>query len=257
MIRKLLQILILCGLSCLAHAQQNATPVNGDTRLVTFEFDEDQTYLILTRPKSVTHIQLRPEERVISLFSGDSAGFTIESSANRNHIVIRPKYEGLTASLTLITTERVYPIMLRSTAQEGGKWYQRVTWNFQNMILEDQPELTVSKSLGSTKVQQDEMLSGQSVVSLEKISTNYQIDGDADFKPTNVFDDGIRTFIRFPEGLQNIPAVFAVFEGEAKLVNFNIDQKYVVIQGVHPELLLKMGKTTVKINKVIKRGFWG
>lgn len=256
MIRKFLQILALCSLTCIALAQQNATPVNGDTRLVTFEFDEDQTYLILTRPKSVTHIQLRPEERVMSLFSGDSAGFTIESSANRNHVVIRPKYEGLTASLTLITTERVYPIMLRSTAQEGGKWYQRVTWNFQNMILEDRGDSVMGKSLGLKEPQNDAEAS-QSVVALEKIATDYQIEGEAEFKPVNVFDDGVRTFIRFPEGLQNLPAVFGVYDGEAKLVNFNVDKKYVVIQGVQPELLLKMGKTTVKVRKIVKRGFWG
>ena len=256
MIRKFFQILALCSLTCIAFAQQNATPVNGDTRLVTFEFDEDQTYLILTRPKSVTHIQLRPEERVMSLFSGDSAGFTIESSANRNHVVIRPKYEGLTASLTLITTERVYPIMLRSTAQEGGKWYQRVTWNFQNMILEDRADVLMSKPLISRDAQ-DDGDAIQSVVALEKIASNYQIEGDAEFKPVNVFDDGLKTFIRFPDGLQNLPAVFGVYEGEAKLVNFNIEKKFVVIQGVHPELLLKMGKTTVKVHKVVKRGIWG
>lgn len=50
-----------------AKAQQIATPVNGDKRLVTFDFDPDVTYLVLTRPKFVTNLMLSPGEKVISL----------------------------------------------------------------------------------------------------------------------------------------------------------------------------------------------
>ena len=154
MIKRLLLAALLCIASASGFSQQQATPVNGDSRLVTFEYDADQTYLILTRPKTITHIQLRPDERVTTVVAGDTSNFTLVVSANRNNILIRPKYENLTTSVTLITNERNYPIMLRSTVENTGKWYQRVTWNFQDLIIQEDRKST---RLNSSHIQKSRM----------------------------------------------------------------------------------------------------
>jgi type IV secretion system protein VirB9 len=246
-----------------ALAQQQATPVNGDTRLVTFEYDPDNTYLILTRPKAVTHLQMRPDERVKLAVAGDTANFTVVVSADRNNVLIRPKYEGLNTSLTLITNERSYPIMLRSTPEATGKWYQRVTWNFQDLVI---AELSAAEASAEKERRPAEPSADQAgqvasciAIPLERLHMNYTFVGDAEFRPTHVLDDGTRTYIRFPENLQNLPAVFAVADAEAKIVNFSIDDKcgYVVVQGVSHSMLLKLGKAEVKITKAsARRGFF-
>ena len=239
-------------LSSTAHSQQQATPVNGDTRLVTFEYDPDQTYLILTRPKSVTHIQLRPDEKVKVAAAGDTSSFMTVVSSDKNNLLIRPKYEGMTASFTLITNERSYPIMLRSTSETTGKWYQRVTWNFPELLITDSSEHDgLAKSEGALRAKPDsESVPKGGSVSISKLSTSYTIEGEAEFKPTNVFDDGTRTYIRFPDQLQTLPAVFAVSDGDTKLVNYHIEQDYAVIQGVMTQLSLHLGKSVVKVTKI-------
>lgn len=235
-----------------AHAQQEATPVNGDTRLVTFDYDPDQTYLILTRPKAVTHIQLRPDEKVKGAFAGDTANFTVVVSADRNNILIRPKYPDLSTSFTLLTTERNYPMMLRSTPEATGKWYQRVTWNFPDLVVQDmamaqerEPEKPVPVLLREAPP----VATSPRTVALDRVAFNYSIQGDAEFRPLQVFDDGRRTFLRFAEGLQAFPALFALEEGDLRVLNFSVEDPFVVVQGVVDALLLKLGKSEVRVTR--------
>ena len=246
-----------------ASAQQNATAVSGDTRLVTFEYDVDQTYLVLTRPRSVTHIQLRPDERVMTVGAGDTANFVVTISVNRNNILIRPKYPDLTTSLTLITNQRSYPIMLRSTPEGTGKWHQRITWNLQDLVIDDVSEPPAPVVAGSSSLgRRDRRAAGRADnaqgeepgaatsgvrVDLARMGVNYSIEGDADFRPTTAFDDGSRTYLRFADNLQNLPAIFALEDGEARIINFHVEEKHVVIQGVVPSLVLKLGKAEVKV----------
>lgn len=235
-----------------ARAQQEATPVNGDTRLVTFDYDPDQTYLILTRPKAVTHIQLRPDEKVKGAFAGDTANFTVVVSADRNNILIRPKYPDLSTSFTLLTTERNYPMMLRSTPEATGKWYQRVTWNFPDLVVQDMamaPEREPEKPAPVLLRDAQPASASPRTVALDRVAFNYSIQGDAEFRPLQVFDDGRRTFLRFAEGLQAFPALFALEEGDLRVLNFSVEDPFVVVQGVVDALLLKLGKSEVRVTR--------
>lgn len=58
-----------------AWAELTATPLRGDTRLVEYQYDADNTYLILTKPRSVTHLDFGESFTVMA--TGDSANFEI------------------------------------------------------------------------------------------------------------------------------------------------------------------------------------
>lgn len=119
-------------------AQDQAAMSGADPRLIELEFDEQQSYLILTRPKSVTLIQMAAEESIVTAVAGDTVNFSVVVSQSRNYVMVRPKYEGLTTSLTLITNFRHYPLTLRSTKEAVGKWYQRVQWNYPKGLQEEE-----------------------------------------------------------------------------------------------------------------------
>jgi hypothetical protein len=55
-------------------AQEHETPWAQDPRLIELEFDPQQSYLILTRPKSVTLIQMSPEESVVTAVAARGHG---------------------------------------------------------------------------------------------------------------------------------------------------------------------------------------
>ena len=243
-----------------ANAQQIATPVNGDTRLVTFDFDPDVTYLILTRPKSVTNLMLAPGEQVLSLVAGDTVNFVFQVSASREHIFIKPKFEGLTTSASLITNKTTYQLILRS-ANETGKWHQRVTWNNPDMVLQD----VVASSRGTPQrdaaaaPDQPARAAGGSDSNLiiDKVQFNYAISGSESIRPAQVFDDGVRTYFRIPEGMQEMPALFTLKDNEASLVNYSVKDGYLIAQGVGGVFLLKLGKLEVRVEKEGRRNFFG
>lgn len=250
MIKRIFLLLtVLCSLS--AHAQQQATPVTGDTRLVTFKFDPDKSYLILTRPKSMTHVQLRPDERIVTVGAGDTANFTFTVTANRSNLLVRPKYPDLETSLTLITTERAYPIMIRSTDPEGGKWHQRVSWIVEDGLIDDSPSpvVPVMAPRAAQDSLPDTITAAPSALAIDRLNFDYTLEGDAPFKPVQVFDDGKLTYLRLPDALEVLPALFAVVEGEAQLLNYTVKNKFLVVQGTNPSMLLKLGKAEVKVRK--------
>jgi type IV secretion system protein TrbG len=247
-----------------AQAQQQATPVNGDTRLVTFNYDADQTYLILVRPKAMTHIQLRPDEKVVTLGAGDTSNFALVVSVNKNNVLIRPKYSDMTTSVTLITTERSYPIMLRSTEEGTGKWYQRVTWNFDDQLIEDVGAThgpvrtrTDVQPTASSQAEKPSLPPATVPLPIDKMNFGYSVEGTADFKPLHVFDDGVRTYLRMPDQIEVLPALFALTDGsDGQVLNYTISDKYMVVQGTHRALLLKLGKGEVRINRGKSSGFF-
>lgn len=133
-----LSLLLMFSSSTGLGAQEQAAMSGADPRLIELEFDEQQSYLILTRPKSVTLIQMAAEESIVTAVAGDTVNFSVVVSQSRNYVMVRPKYEGLTTSLTLITNFRHYPLTLRSTKEAVGKWYQRVQWNYPKGLQEEE-----------------------------------------------------------------------------------------------------------------------
>lgn len=228
-----------------ASAELAATPLPGDSRLVQFEYDADQTYLILSRPKAVTHVEFAPDEKIMTVAGGDTKHWELTPTANRKHLFIKPLYDNIETSMTVLTDKRSYQFVLRSTGA-GAKWYQRVTWQHGQTILLDLSPMSAARDVSGVEpapraTQQTEG------VNPENIRFGYQITGEADFKPTSVFDDGKFTWIKMPAGLQEMPALFAMSEGdEFQLVNSVIKGEYIVAQRVINAGILKLGRAEVR-----------
>jgi type IV secretion system protein VirB9 len=192
-IRLLTLLVAASSLACAtaSHAELVATPLPGDTRLVQFEYDADNTYLLLARPKSVTHIEFGRDEQIVTLAGGDTKNWELTPTQNRRSHFVKPVYDQLETSMTVITDKRSYQFVLRSTGP-GAKWYQRVTWRYGEMIMldlkaaedravEDQrpvPRLRVQECRTWAPV----WIPGASIWVPDR--------GEMPFRPTSVFDDG-------------------------------------------------------------------
>ena len=109
----LVTALSLIGLVGQSHAELIATPLTGDTRLVQFTYDEDNTFLVLAKPKAVTHLQFAADEMLQSVASGDTAQWELTPTKNRKNLFIKPKFEGIETSMTVITDKRTYQFVMR------------------------------------------------------------------------------------------------------------------------------------------------
>jgi type IV secretion system protein VirB9 len=251
----------------LAQAELVATPLPGDARLVQFKYDADNTYLVLAKPKAVTHLQFAGDETIQSVAAGDTAGWELTPTRNRKNLFIKPKYDGQETSMTVITDQRTYQFVLRSTG-DGRKWYQRVNWLYGSELVVnfDAPEgpVPVTQSAGAESkatTAATVRASGNLPAGLkpDSLRFNYEVTGDAPFKPEVVFDDGRFTYFKLPANVQEWPALFAVIDGkDFSLVNFEPQGEYLVAQRLLPAAVLKLGRAEVRINQAApKRNFFG
>lgn len=254
MIKSLLAALLFIYLgSSPARAELFATPLPGDTRLVQFEYDADNTFLILSRPKFVTHLEFGADERIQAVAGGDTKFWEVTPTQNRRHLFVKPIYEQLETSLTVITDKRSYQFVLRSTGP-GAKWYQRVTWRYGETLMLDMREAE-EKSVEADKTaraaEKDKQEQTLAVgVNPKDLRFDYSIDGNAPFRPVSLFDDGKFTWIRMPAKLVELPALFGMTEaGELSIVNYVVQGDYLLAQRVMDRGVLKLGKQEIRFSR--------
>ena len=250
-----------------ASAELIATPLRGDTRLVEFQFDPDNTFLVLSKPRAVTHLQFAADEQIMSVAAGDTSNWEITPTKNRKNLFLKPKFEDLETSLTVLTDKRPYQFVLKSTT-DGKKWYQRVSWVYSSqVVLEFDPaaasdaEEAASAAAGgnqgpgaSTPAVRGE---GPAGINPGAMRFSYRIEGDAKFRPEIVFDDGRFTYFRMPADLQEQPALFAVIEGnDFSLVNYTVNGNFIVAQRLLDNAVLKLGKPEVRVTRVEEKRNW-
>jgi len=82
-------------------------------------------------------------------------------------------------------------------------------------------------------------------IALPNLSFGYRISGDKpDWRPVRVFDDGVRTFIEFPESIARgeMPPVFVIGDnGEGELVNYRVAGRHIIVDRLFGEAELRMG----------------
>jgi type IV secretion system protein TrbG len=264
--RVLAQVVIgaaLAGALPIVSAEMIATPLRGDSRLVEFVHDRDNTYLVLAKPKAVTHIQFAADEVIQSVAAGDTANWEFTPTRNRRNLFVKPRFDDQETSLTVITDKRSYQFVLRSTG-DGKKWYQRVSWIYNGelvLTMEGLPEAKpTSPETQAPAAPPQKAASAVDVgVEPEKLRFGYEISGEAPFRPRVVFDDGRFTYFKMPSNLQELPALFAVIEDkDYSLVNFEVKGDYLVAQRLLPLAVLKLGREEVRVVKPApKRNFLG
>lgn len=263
------RLALALALACTAlacGAEMLATPLRGDSRLVEFLYDQDNSYLVLAKPKAVTHMQFAADELIQSVAAGDTANWEFTPTRNRRNLFVKPRFDDQETSLTVLTDKRSYQFVLRSTG-DGRKWYQRVSWVYNGELV-----LTVQGAsaddvappaapAASTPVAASARASsaGEAAVEADKLRFGYEITGDAPFRPRVVFDDGRFTYFKMPAALQELPALFAVIEGkDYSLVNFEVKGDYLVAQRLLPLAVLKLGREEVRVARPApRRTFFG
>lgn len=247
-----------------ASAELVATPLRGDSRLVQFIYDADNTYLVLTKPKAVTHIQFGANEIIRSVAAGDTANWQVKPTADRKHLFVKPNFEDLSTSMTVLTDHRTYQFVLRSTG-DGKKWYQRVSWQYDTELVVSMEgdaspagDARPATELAATVAAQEQQHLAPGVKP-DALRFSYEVSGDAPFRPLVVFDDGRFTYFKMPPKLQELPALFAVIDGtDFALVNFEVKGEYLVAQRVLPAAVLKLGRAEVRVSQAApKRGLFG
>lgn len=258
-VKKLVVCLVafVASMAGYATAAMTPTPLSGDTRLVTFEYDQENTYLVLAKPRAHTHIMLPEGELLESVMAGDTASWEINPTKNLKHLFIKPKYEDTETTLTLVTTSKTFQLVIRSTG-EGRKWYQQVSWEVPRGFAFDYTDKIPAPKDAKNAASESRKQPEQSSIAIDptRLHYGYTITGNEKFRPTQVFDDGKMIWLKMPMNLVELPAFFAKDGSDLVLVNYVVKGDFVLVQQLVDTLVLKIGKSEISIKRDAVRN-WG
>lgn len=235
----------------IAHAESSSIAMPGDVRLVVFNYDANNTFTILALPGNITDIQLNEGEKITALAMGDSVQW-ITAKAD-GHIFIKPTKPNIFTSATLVTDQRTYQLTMRSSP-EGGKWYQRVSWQYPELIVMKQTEQEAQAKalkIATDAIKAEEKKRQADVIAttiskapgnpIENLNFDYTVTGEAEFKPVQIFDDGKMTWLKMNNKVQEWPATFILDESNVtEVINPLRDGAFIKVTRLFKRCVLKL-----------------
>lgn len=222
-------------------------PSPYDKRIRVFTYSPEMVYNLHCAVGMTTQIALAPGEGLIEdPHVGDSIEWRI--TGGPTNIYIKPVRPDITTSLSLVTNKRIYQFQLFSGSTSD--YEQMVSFHYP----QEEEKLRIAEVQAKHEQQAASAQQQAQLVSMQlnptDLSFDYDVKGDAAFRPLNVFNDGKFTYLLMPK-LQDLPAAFLVDQqGKLTLVNYIRRGSYLVIERVASHLMLKLGKDQVEITLV-------
>ena len=235
----------------LTYGEQSATagsaPVAGANGLITFPYGVNQISIVCA-PLHVCDVALQPGEQVNSVNVGDNVRWSIEPALTGSgadevqHVIIKPREVGLETSLVVATNRRAYYLRLRS---HKTRYMPQVAFSYPE-------DAAVKFDLLKARQQREvkEKTIPQTMDYLPKLSFEYDVSGQAAWKPVRVYNDGARTVIEMPPTITQTEAPILLVvrkegglftEAEEVLVNYSLQGHRYIVDTIFEKAVLVAG----------------
>ncbi|HWF59619.1 MAG TPA: P-type conjugative transfer protein TrbG [Nitrospira sp.] len=235
----------------LAHGEQGTTggsaPVAGANGFITFPYGVNQISIVCA-PLHVCDVALQPGEHVNSVNVGDNVRWSIEPALTGSgadevqHVIIKPREVGLETSLVVATNRRAYYLRLRS---HKTRYMPQVAFSY--------PEDSAVK-FEMLKARQQREIKEKTIPHtsdyLPKLSFEYDVAGQASWKPVRVYNDGARTVIEMPPSIAQTEAPILLIvrkegglftDAEEVMVNYSLQDRRYIVDTVFEKAVLVAG----------------
>lgn len=202
----------------------------------TFAYDAHSRPLAECAPFHLCVVQLEQGESINNIELGDSArwliGRSLIGTAQQGswQVAFKPKSYDLATDAVITTNKRTYNIGLVSRL--GASTH---VMNFYY------PEETLSQSSDVVS----SAPSTASPVNIAQLNFDYKIQGaHVVWRPSQVFDDGDKTFIKMPEMADryDLPVLYIYRDKQTQIVNYRYRKPYYVVDGLFQAGILITGK---------------
>lgn len=241
-------------------ARETPVPEGYFNAVQQYDYTRGMLYQVYCARNKVTAVRFGPGEAVKSVALGDTTRWIIgrtESGTGeetREIVLVKPVRSGLDTNMTVTTDRRVYQLELHSHKES---YMASVSWNYPRDLVERYASEKAEKRPGEAKGGKRGIDVGADVSDL---NFDYAfVYGDRDdlprWMPKRVFDNGEKTFIQFPDGLQKgeAPALFILSKkGETQIANYRVKGNFYIVDRLFDAAELRMGNgeaTTVGIER--------
>lgn len=235
------------GLAEKWQAEAGTQIVAGEHGSVQFVFGA-KTPDVVCAVLQVCDIALQAGEQVNSIQVGDAARWNIEPAVSGSgaqetqHLLIKPLDAGLVTSLVVATDRRTYHVRLTS---HRTLYMAAVTFVY--------PEEALAKWQGMHRhetAERQEKTIPQTGEYLGNLAFDYDISGEARWKPVRVYNDGQKTIIQMPSTLSQseAPTLLIVRKDEGtfhkaqtEMVNYRVQNDRYIVDEVFDKAYLIVG----------------
>ena len=221
---------------------------------LTYTYGAGGIPTIIAAPMHIVDVELEPGEHVNEIITGDSARWLVDmgDAGNTTHIFIKPLDVGLESSLAITTNRRVYHLRLLSKARQHTPYVGFVYTNdLKNQLAAYKADEAKKKKWKST-----ETASGETA-NLAALNFDYEVKGDAPWKPERVYDDGKKTYVQLPQQVTTgeMPVLLVKKGGKDVLVNYRVKGRVIEVDGLFETIALVVGVNSGFFNGNEKQQF--
>jgi P-type conjugative transfer protein TrbG len=236
-----------------ANAAARIEPVKDGyiNAIQVYPFTKGALYQVYAAVNQVTDITLEPAEKLVSVSAGDTVRWLVgdttsgEGKDGQVHVLIKPVAADLETNLIVTTDRRTYHLELRSLDKT---YMASVSWIYPASTL-------LALRATQAKFEAAQAAVADSSVNLDQLRFRYRIEGDAPWKPRQVFDDGSKVYIQFPSGLGQgeAPPLFVIGpDGKPALVNYRVRGTTYIVDRLFAAAELRLGTAPQRIVRIVR-----
>ncbi|MGA7109731.1 MAG: P-type conjugative transfer protein TrbG [Terracidiphilus sp.] len=237
------------------------TPTPGPDGRVLYVFGQGMPVLVCA-PLRVCAVELQPGEHLQSQPQiGDSRRWEITPVMSGSGLdqtpllVVKPIEAGLETDLIIPTDRRTYVVRLISDpmrfisrlafqypADDRAKW---ATFEAQQDAATRDAEAVAEQK----RAREDRAKDKQAGVlpmaenALDNLYFDYKLSGDPAYRPERVLDDGLHTYLIYPNDgrFRELPTLLMLVNGKTELVNFRVDGTRYIVDRLFDKAILVVG----------------
>lgn len=240
-----------------------STPLLADRRIEEVVYDPDTVVPVRAQSRVQTMIEFAPDEHIENIALGDSAAWQVTPNKRANLLFIKPLGTRTHTNMTVVTDQRRYLFDLVSAPATARPVYVlRFAYPEQLVLpllataqapagpLPSSPTLTPTVAPAPLAADAPMAAPTPSAASPAPLrNTGWRITGERSLQPSEVYDDGQATYLVWPEA-NDLPAILApAADGAVGPVNFTVRAGTIVIDGVAPRYVLRLGKASVLLTR--------
>jgi type IV secretion system protein VirB9 len=234
-----------------AHAAAKIDPAKDGyiNAIQVYPYTSGALYQLYAAPNQVTDIALEVGEKLVSVSAGDTVRWVVgdttsgEGKTAQVHILIKPIGADLQSNLVITTDRRTYHLEMHSSEKT---YMASVSWTYPASQL---------LALRKQRSEADAAAVVDTGVNIEQLKFRYRIEGDAPWKPRQVFDDGAKVYIQFPSGLaqSEAPPLFVVGpDAKPALVNYRVHGTTYIVDRLFAAAELRLGTEPQRIVRIVR-----
>lgn len=243
-----------------AGAATGMQPVAGADGTVRFLFGAQQPSIVCA-VLQVCDVALQPGEQVNSLHLGDTARWMVDPAitgsgpAEVQHLIIKPMDVGLETSLIVTTNRRAYHMRLRSHRTE---YMPQVAFTYPGDALAKWDAIRTREARA-----QDATTIPETGEYLGDLDFEYELSGEAPWKPVRVYNDGRKTIIQMPDAMAQTeaPSLLVVrkdgglfSDDDTIVVNYRVQGDRYIVDMVFDKAILIAGVGRDQDRVTVSRG---